>query len=153
VEITYEVLSASIESFSKYFLLHGQAFREHKAPREKELQNILLLWLQARLPANLISLREVEVGRGRADLIIVAGRALLPIEVKVTEGTYKTTRMVNQLGEYLRSTDVEAGFLVVFERGADLSQSNRKPTDVEYKGRRVRVHTIPVGDIPSKMTL
>lgn len=148
-EITHEVVSNCIESFQNYFHLHGQAWLRQRPICEKELQHYLVLWLQARLPTKYVTLREVELGRGRGDIVIVEGAALYPIEVKLYARQSRLNSATRQLEQYMTAAGCKHGCLVIFYNSIPLKPANHNKRVKASVSSKISTFEIIIGAIPS----
>jgi hypothetical protein len=87
-----------------------------------------------------IIVREMALGRRRADLCVVYGGQKYPIELKILRNEKSIPDGLAQTGEYMERCGCNEGWLVVFDRNAEKSWNEKLYMRMEtYKGKHIVV--------------
>ncbi|HSO00749.1 MAG TPA: hypothetical protein VLS89_20795, partial [Candidatus Nanopelagicales bacterium] len=113
-------MRALLRAFQEFFAEHSEAWLERYDYKEAGPHLILMAFLQRVVNGGGQIQREMAIGSGRVDLVVGWRGYRYAIELKVRRGERTLGQGIQQLSAYLARLGLDEGYLVLFDRRADV---------------------------------
>ena len=123
-----------LHAFTEFYREHADILLTRKPYKEAAPHLFLLAFLQRVINGGGTIHREYAIGRGRVDLLISFGGKRFVIEIKVYRDSKTEPKGLLQTVEYLRTSGITDGYLVIFDRRAGRTWEEKIYQKVEKVG-------------------
>lgn len=129
-----------LREFQRFWRENGEMWAARHDYKEAGPHLILQAFLQRVVNGGASVSREFALGRARLDLCVTHAGQSYAVEVKLWRSEKTATEGLEQIGAYMAKAGAKDGWLVIFDRRADVPWEQRLYwKEIQQEGRRIRL--------------